>query len=161
MLSCKLSVCTAGCHLFPMGLWVKRALRLLPSFPHPSLLIQPKHLTKDVRWRSPGSVGDQSRFSENKRSLEEGKADVIRRGRLALKTWQMQKKKKEVSRALAVIFTVNHSASGLQLMADIPASHPKYPSRKTLFHQIQPVIISFTSLKSKLGNEGPGWKDSL
>lgn len=87
VLFCELSIYTAGCCLFPTGFWVKRVqIGLLPSFPHPSLLIQPKHLTKEVRWRSPGSVGDQSRFSENKRSLEDGKADVTRRGRLALKT---------------------------------------------------------------------------
>lgn len=47
-----------------------------------------------MRWRSPGSVGDQSRFSENKRSLEEGKADVTRRGRLTLDLTDAKKKKK-------------------------------------------------------------------
>lgn len=84
VLSRELSIHTAGsCHL-PTGLWVKRAqIGLPPSFPHLSLIILPKHLTKEARWRSPGSEGDQSRFSENKRSLEEGKADVTRRGRLA------------------------------------------------------------------------------
>lgn len=72
---------------FPHGVMGKESVDRTACFhPHPSLLIQPKHLTKEVRWRSPGSVGDQSRFSENKRSLEDGKADVTRRGRLALKT---------------------------------------------------------------------------
>lgn len=72
---------------FPYGVMGKESIDRAVSFvPHPFLLIQPKHLTKEVRRRSPGSVRDQSRFSKNKRRLEEGKADVTRRGRLALKT---------------------------------------------------------------------------
>ncbi|MFM9587424.1 thioredoxin domain-containing protein, partial [Streptomyces caniscabiei] len=62
----------------------------------------------------------------------------------------MQKKKLnkyKVSRALAVIFTVNQSASGLLLMAGIPVG---VPIRESITHQMKRVVIIFTSLKSKL-----------
>lgn len=66
-------------------------------------LIPPKHSTNEARWRSPGCArggsGEEgikaasAERKKKKRGVLKGKADVTRRGRLALKTRRMRKKK--------------------------------------------------------------------
>ena len=66
------------------------------SLPLPHHLIRPKRFTREeIRWRSPGLCwGSKLLQRKNTRSVEYGKADVRGTGRLAIKSWQMQKEKK-------------------------------------------------------------------
>lgn len=82
--------------MLPLPIGIPVFLSFPVTYP---FLIPPKHSANEARWRSPGSARGSwggskllQRKKKNERSVEKGKADVTRRGRLALKTRRMRKR---------------------------------------------------------------------